>query len=110
MDSYRYSKNTIEQSRQIYRILAKALASSSPKKMSYGEVAAQLGVHHRGLGAPLAKIQDECRSKGFPTITVYVVLKSTGLPSSGCDVTNPAAVERTMGEVRKLSWPKDPWW
>jgi hypothetical protein len=56
---------------------------------------------------PLAKIQDECRAKGWPTLTVLIVDAASGMPNEGCD----AYWERQVSEaIKGVDWPGQAWW
>jgi hypothetical protein len=59
---------------------------------------------------PLAKIQDECRSKCLPTLTTLVVSQSTGIPNEGCDAGSKADFSDYMSRVAEADWPPAPWW
>ena len=57
--------------------------ASGQRTITYGELGQLIGMHHRQVKTPLHNIQDACTELGTPPITGLVVLKATGLPSSG---------------------------
>lgn len=51
------------------------------KTLTYGELAAKIGVHHRALRYPLGYVRDDiCIKRGLPLITCIVVNDGTHLP------------------------------
>jgi putative restriction endonuclease len=68
----------------IWPILVKAAAQEVPRELlTYGEVAQQIGVHHRVLSYPLGHIQAYCISNGLPPLTALVVNKQTRMQGNG---------------------------
>jgi hypothetical protein len=56
-------------------------AAKSHKTITYKNLAAKIGAHHRAMGNALAYVRDElCIPKGLPLITCIVVNGNTGLP------------------------------
>lgn len=110
MDSFEYSPETVEHARTIYSLLALRVANKLLTPLTYGQIAERIGIHPRAMKFPLAKIQDECRDKGWPTITVLVVDQSTGMPNSGCDAYGERAVARARAELGTVEWPDQAWW
>ena len=54
------------------------------KTITYGDLAAKIGRHHRGAAFWLRYIRDEiCTPKGLPFLTAIVISKNTGLPGPG---------------------------
>lgn len=80
------------------------------RTVTYGYIAKVLGRHHRGMRMPLAKIQDECNDRGWPTITALVVRADSGVPGQGCDAADPRVFNATLREVAKTPWPPVAWW
>ncbi len=62
----------------------KILSNIANKKttITYGELANELGIHHRPIRLILGLIQDYCIEEDFPPLTILVV-KASGLPGSG---------------------------
>jgi len=55
--------------------------AKTKKTITYKELAAKIGAHHRAMGNALAYVRDEiCIPKGLPLITCIVVSGNTGLP------------------------------
>lgn len=59
----------------------------------------------QGFGPVLDLVAEYCRAKGLPDITILVVLKETGRPSSGNTVYD---VERERERVFAREWFKVP--
>ena len=111
MQSFDFSRQTIELSRRAYRILASEDRAKLGKSLTYGELSKILGMsHHRPLRFVLHKIQDECRALGKPIITVLVVSKSKGYPGDGCDTHKQDEFEQALQDVSDSPWPTEPWW
>lgn len=77
---------------------------------TYKEIADKVGVFHRTIKGALYYIQDRCRERGLPTLTVWVVRKDSGLPGLGCDVIERDEVQQTAEKTRTINWPPEPWW
>jgi hypothetical protein len=55
--------------------------AKTKKTITYKELAANIGAHHRAMGNALAYVRDDiCIPKGLPLITCIVVNGNTGLP------------------------------
>lgn len=54
-----------------------------PGRVTYAELAEQLGTHERALVPMLELIMNRCRALGLPPLTGLVVLRETGVPSDG---------------------------
>jgi len=108
-DPYNFSEDTLELSRQIYRLLIE-VGPDTDEDVTYKYVAGRLGRHHRGLKMALAKIQHECNGQGLPTITTLVVRADTKRPGDGCDATSPNSFRKFRNAVKEIDWPQDPWW
>jgi len=53
------------------------------KATTYGELGAEMNVHHRVCSPFLGLIQDHCMSSNLPPLPALVVNKSTGIPGKG---------------------------
>lgn len=109
-DSFAYSPETVEQARQVYELLAKRVSNGLLVPITYGLMADRIGTHPRAMKHPLAKIQDECTDRGYPTITVLIVDQETGLPNSGCAAYGKSAVEQERARLLEVEWPEKAWW
>ncbi|MHB8637585.1 MAG: hypothetical protein ACYC96_14040 [Fimbriimonadaceae bacterium] len=78
--------------------------------VTYKEVGDAVGVYHPTIRGALYYIQDRCNDRGWPTFTVWVVRKDSGLPGLGCDVVAPGAVQAVAEATKKVAWPAAPWW
>ena len=55
--------------------------AKAKKTITYKDLAAKIGAHHRAMGTALGYVRDEiCIPKGLPLITCIVVNGNTGLP------------------------------
>lgn len=109
-DSFVYSPETVEQARQVYELLAKRVSNGLLVPITYGLMADRIGTHPRAMKHPLAKIQDECTDRGYPTITVLIVDQETGLPNSGCAAFGQSAVDQERARLCEVAWPEKAWW
>lgn len=109
-DSFAYSPETVERARRIYEVFANRLANGMLAPLTYKQVADALGFHYRAMRFPLDKVQDECRDRGYPTITVLIVDQETGLPNSGCAAYGKSAVEQERAKLLEVEWPEKAWW
>ncbi len=77
-------------------------AAKARRLISYGELAAKIGVHQRVLAYPLGYIRDEiCAPRGLPLITCIVVNKEKLLPGpewlpGGTSRLSPQEYRRTF--------------
>jgi len=76
-------------------------------KKTYREVQDATGVFWRTQGLALELIQLYCHEFNLPHLTAIVVEKSTGMPSSGCDVDR-GNIDLEFARVQDFNWPKAP--
>tara|TARA_R110002072_G_scaffold187924_3_gene344716 strand:- start:2557 stop:3342 length:786 start_codon:yes stop_codon:yes gene_type:complete len=55
----------------------------SARKITYGTIGKQLGIHHRTVRYVLSEIQDYCLAEKLPPITILVVDQKEGKPGTG---------------------------
>ena len=75
--------------------------------ITYAEIAAFIGLHHRSARWFLGVIQRECRRRGLPPLQALVVNKQTRRPGSGY-VASPVqgkGYRKTVRQVRAFDWP-----
>ena len=53
------------------------------ESITYGDIAAKLGIHHRVVRFVLGKIQDYCLEQRLPPLTILVINQKTRRPSDG---------------------------
>jgi hypothetical protein len=97
-------------SRRIYVHLLRDAQVLHTGFLTYKNVSDALGVFHRTIRGALYYIQDRCHDRGWPTLTVWIVRKDSGLPGGGCDVVEPGPVQETAVATKTISWPSEPWW
>jgi len=88
-------------SQKVWRILADA--AKNKKTLTYSQLGEKTGFNHRKLGPYLYPIQHFCKNRDIPPLTVLVVLKQTGRPSSGIDKHD---FIKNREEVWRHTWPE----
>lgn len=95
---------TINQAERAFRtwpILTKRAGEG--KIITYGELGALLGVHHRAIRYVLCLIQDYCLEEKLPPLTILIVNKS-GRPGTGFIAYDVDKLEEGMALVRSYNW------
>jgi hypothetical protein len=106
-----YTERDVELARKVYRhLLQGAQVTRHGRFLTYKDVGNAVGEHYRTLAGALYCIQDHCRERDWPTLTVWVVRKDSGLPGMGCDVVEPSDVTRIAEATKQVAWPDEPWW
>ena len=72
--------------------------------LTYGQLGAQLGIHHRACRYVLLEIQDYCLENDFPPLTMVVVNSATGTPGQGCVASDPRLIAQQQAEVQRFPW------
>jgi hypothetical protein len=70
-----------QRARQAWPILIRASRTTGP--MTYGQLSALMGVHHRVCSYFLCRIQDYCINADLPALQVLVVNARTRMPGVG---------------------------
>jgi len=73
-------------------------------QMTYGELAAHLGVHHRAIRYILSQIQDYCFNEELQPLTILVINSNTGLPGVGFIACEMDDLERGRNEAYSFDW------
>ncbi|GAB4506256.1 MAG: hypothetical protein Kow00123_03940 [Anaerolineales bacterium] len=92
--------NAVERATQIWSVLA--WAARNQQVVTYGQLAALIGVPRPGLGQLLAPIQAYCRLQSLPPLTALVVSDTTGKPGSG--FTAAEDVLAAQAQVFRFDW------
>ncbi len=71
--------------------------------ITYGELGAELGVHHRAVRFLLAVIQDYCLESKLPPLTILIV-NTTGLPGNGFIAHDLDHFEEGLDQVYSYDW------
>lgn len=96
--------NKYQRIQQLWLILVQA--AKKKETITYTDLGRKSGSNHRKLGPYLYPIQDYCKSiKGMPPLTILVVKKSTGKPSTGIAGQD---FERKRDEVFQYQWRTPP--
>lgn len=76
-------------------------------RVTYRDLAAQLGLHHRAASHFLGVIQNHCRRQGVPPLQALAVNSRTNVPGLGyiASARSGAAYERTLKRVYAHHWP-----
>jgi hypothetical protein len=85
-----------QRARQAWPILIRAARTTGP--MTYGQLGAMIGVHHRVCSYFLSRIQDHCEHAGLPALQVLVANKHTKMPGAGFH-----ACRRTHREIANMT-------
>jgi hypothetical protein len=100
----RYRVTVKERAAQIWPVLA--FAAQRRMTLTYDQLGNLIGVPRHGLAHLLAPIQEYCRGRDWPPLTVLVVQEGTGLPGSG--FTAAADVPEAQARVFSFNWPASP--
>ena len=73
------------------------------KTITYGELGAAIGVHHRAIRYVLGVIQDYCLEEKLPPLTILIV-NSSGKPGTGFIAYNLRNFEEGLGKVWGFDW------
>jgi len=96
--------NQSERARLAWTVLISV--AKSDKTITYGELGAQIGVHHRAIRHVLGPIQDFCMESGppsLPPLTILVV-NLNGRPGSGFIAHDPNDLQGGLDAVRSFPW------
>ena len=77
-------------------------------RITYGALAAALGLHHRAASWFLGEIQRYCRDQGLPPLQALAVNRRTKLPGTGyvASARSGAAYQRALDRVYVFRRPK----
>ncbi len=78
------------------------------RRITYGELCALIGLHHRAAGWFLGVIQRFCRQNSLPPLQAVAVNKQTRVPGSGYVATprGGRAYRKALGAVYGEKWPR----
>ena len=80
------------------------LAATQGRDLTYKQLGAELGIHHRACRYVLHEIQTYCQDQGWPILTMVVVNSQTRLPGAGCVVHDPDVIEEKRAELHAFPW------
>ncbi len=72
--------------------------------LTYGQLGAELGIHHRACRYVLLEIQDYCLENDLPPLTMVVVNSTTKTPGQGCVAHDPRLIAQQRAEVQRFQW------
>ena len=87
---------------RLERVFGLVAARAAEGRITYGELAGQLGVSARGTGPYLNPLLRWCRLNGLPPLPVIVVNKASGRPSTGN--YEPSTIAAETRRVRAHDW------
>jgi putative restriction endonuclease len=93
--------NQIERAYRAWPILTGC--AEQRRTITYGELGASLGIHHRAVRYVLGWLQSYCMEEYLPPITILVV-NSTGKPGSGFIAYDIDRMDEGQEEVFSFNW------
>jgi len=90
-----------DRARRAWRILTEL--AKNRETLTYGELGAQLQIHHRVIGFVLDIIQDHCLKEMLPPLTILVVNQG-GKPGKGFTAYDPNRFEEGKEFVYSYNW------
>jgi len=109
MTMKKYMIDHKQRARHAWPILVK-LAKSGSAPITYGELSAQLALHHRAAGYFLGVIQAYCKKERLPKLQALVVNKATRVPGSGYEGSAIASEHKrdvTKVHAYGMRWPRN---
>lgn len=84
-----------------------AWAAKNQQVLTYKDMKKLTGMAIPGIGnTSLEPIQQYCRKKGYPALTVIVVSEKNGMPGTGVNIA-PAKVPTAAMKVFNFNWLED---
>lgn len=85
-----------------------AQAARGGRLLTYGELSAKIGVHHRAASWYLGIIQRFCAKKGLPRLQALAVNKENRVPGRGyAGARGRRAHAKEVERVKAHVWPKE---
>jgi putative restriction endonuclease len=94
--------NHVQRAYRAWPILIGCASKNAP--ITYGDLASELGVHHRAIRYVLGVIQDYCLSQRLPPLTILVINGDTRLPGPGFVAWDMDDLDRGRAEVHAFPW------
>lgn len=90
------------------RLAWKVLSTVAKKRqtITYGELGAEIGVHHRAVRYVLGPIQDYCLEARLPPFTILVI-NASGRPGTGFIAHDPNDMDNGLESVWSFPWNKE---
>jgi putative restriction endonuclease len=93
--------NQVERASRAWPILT--ACANQRKTITYGQLGAALGVHHRAVRYVLGVLQDYCLEERLPPITILVV-NAAGRPGSGFIAFDHDRLDEGLEQVYSYKW------
>lgn len=74
------------------------------KTITYGKLAAALGIHHRAVRYVLGVVQDHCLREKLPPLTILIVNQGEGVPGAGFIAWDVDNLQAGMSSVFNYNW------
>jgi len=100
-ETHRMAINQVERAFHAWPVLI--AVANKRKIITYGELGAAIGVHHRAIRYVLGVIQDYCLEANLPPLTILIV-NSSGKPGTGFIAYNLRNFEEGLEEVWGFDW------
>lgn len=95
--------NHAERAFRTWPILTRVAKQPKPT-ITYGEAAAELGIHPRAMRYVLSEIQDWCIEEKKPPLTIVVVSADDGVPGEGFIAWDVDDLPTGMADVTSYPW------
>lgn len=95
--------NHAERAFHVWPILARVAKQPDPT-ITYGELAAEIGIHHRAVRYVLSEIQDYCLADKLPPLTILVVNAGDRLPGEGFVAWDADDLTAGVEKVVRYPW------
>lgn len=83
-------------------------AAAKRKRLTYKELGAPLGLHHRSVRLALGPIQEFCTEEHLPLLPAIVVNASVGIPGRGSYASGRSDLEQIQNDVFAFDWASRP--
>lgn len=95
----------INQAERAYRAWPVLTATAERHEtITYGELAAALGVHHRAVRYVLGVVQEHCLQEKLPPLTILIVNQGEGVPGAGFIAWDVDDLQTGMSRVFNYNW------
>jgi alkylated DNA nucleotide flippase Atl1 len=91
-----------ERAQQVWQVLVSA--AHNRQVLTYEILAKEIGLKAYTLARPLGCVMKYCEKNDLPALTVLVVSKGRGTPSSGLETVKPSDQDREREKVFATPW------
>lgn len=97
--------NHVERAFRAWPVLTKMAKQSEPT-ITYGDLAASIGIHHRAVRYVLGVIQDHCLAEKLPPLTILVVNAGSDRPGPGFVAWDADDLPAGIAQVQHHPWDR----